>query len=160
MGYASLIPPDADNFETEFMTASPSPSIPAYQKLKALRPLLLKLHKALLTMERDRYERIHGPITSTGEFFQLVIGDEWFNWLRPLSQFIAHMDEIMWAKEPVSPNQIHTLLETARELIPTPGQGGETAVLYFQALENNSTIAELHGQVTTLLQGTSAPGNS
>ncbi len=137
------------------MTASSS--IPAYQKLKTLRPLLLKLHKALLTVERDRYERIHGPITSKGEFFQLVISDDWFNWLRPLSQFIVQMDEVLWSKEPVSPNQIHGLLATARTLIPTPEQPGETTVLYFQAVDRHPHIADLHGAVADLLTLAATP---
>ena len=141
------------------MAASDFQSIPAYQKLKTLRPLLLKLHKALLNTERDHYESIHGPIISKGEFFQLVIGDEWFSWLRPISQFIVQMDEVLSAKEPVSPNQIHMLLEEVRGLVP-PNQGeGEAATRYFQALQRDATVAGLHGEVSLLIGASAIDGD-
>ena len=84
-----------------------------------------------------------------------MIGDEWFSWLRPISQFIVQMDEVLSAKEPVSPNQIHMLLEEVRGLVP-PNQGeGEAATRYFQALQRDATVAGLHGEVS-LLMGASA----
>ncbi|NER82475.1 MAG: hypothetical protein F6K42_23515 [Leptolyngbya sp. SIO1D8] len=134
------------------MTDFNSPSIPAYQKLKTLRSLLLKLHKALLDAERDSYERIHGPIASKGEFFQLVIGDEWFDWLRPISQFIVRIDEMLGSKEPVSPNQIHALLEEARDLMPLQQTDtSEAAVRYQRAVQNHDAIANMHAEMLNLL---------
>ena len=55
---------------------------------------LLRLHKALLDDERVSYERVHGRIPSNGAFLQLVLGDAWFAWLRPLSQLMAKLDEL------------------------------------------------------------------
>ncbi|MDA0268826.1 MAG: hypothetical protein O3A14_18160 [Cyanobacteria bacterium] len=140
------------------MAAPESPSIPAYQKLKALRPLLLKFHKALLEAERDRYERIHGPIASKGEFFQLVIGDDWFGWLRPISKFIVQMDEVLWAKEPVSPKQIYDLLNEARSLVPPSGEQSDGASRYGQAIQQNVELAGMHNAVATLLGNTPFEG--
>jgi len=141
------------------MTDSNFLSTPAYQKLETLRPLLLKLHKALLEAERDSYERIHGRIASKGEFFQLVIGDEWFGWLRPISQFIVQMDEVMRSKEPVSPNQIHELLTEARDLLPLEASDtSEAAVRYQRALQNHPEIVEMHGEMTDLLDLSSSDG--
>jgi hypothetical protein len=134
------------------MTDSFSPSTPAYAKLKTLRDLLLKLHKALLDAEQDSYERIHGPIRSKGELFQLVIGDEWFEWLRPISQFIVEMDEVLMSKEPASPNQIHKLLAEARELLPlAESEDSETAVRYQRAVQNYPQIATMHSEMVILL---------
>lgn len=140
------------------MADATSQSIPAYQKLKTLRPLLLKLHKALLHSERDSYERRFGPISSKGEFFQLVIGDEWFDWLRPISQFIVQMDEVLWSKEPVSPNQIHALLEEARSLLPDVAESRESSVRLSQALERDAAIAAMHAEVAQLLSLATASG--
>lgn len=134
------------------MTEPTLSSMPAYEKLKTLRSLLLKLHKALLDAEKDGYERIHGPIPSKGEFFQLVIGDEWFDWLRPISQFIVQMDEVLKAKEPVSPNQLHTLLGKARDLLPLEATDtSEAAVRYQRAVQNYPAIAQMNAQVVSLL---------
>lgn len=135
------------------MTDSNSPSVPAYQKIKTIRSRLLKLHKALLDAERDLYERIHGPIRSKGEFFQLVISDEWFDWLRPISQFIVKIDETLGSREPVSPNQIHTLLAEARDLLPIRAEDtSEAAVRYQRAVQNNITVASMHSEMLTLLE--------
>lgn len=134
------------------MTDSNSPSIPVYQKLKTLRSLLLRLHKALLDVEHDSYERIHGPIASKGEFFQLVIGDEWFGWLRPISQFIVKIDEGLSAKEPISPNQLYSLVAEARDLLPLEeSDNSEAAVRYQRAAQNDPTIADMHAEVLSLL---------
>lgn len=134
------------------MTDSTFRSMPAYEKLKTIRPLLLRLHKALLEAEQDSYERVHGPITSKGELFQLVIGDEWFDWLRPISQFIVRIDEAIGSKEPVSPNQIHALFEEARHLFPLEAAAdSETAVRYQRAVQNYPQIAMMHSEMTMLL---------
>jgi hypothetical protein len=139
------------------MTDSISASTPAYEKLQTLRPLLLKLHKALLEAEQANYERIHGPIRSKGELFQLVIGDEWFDWLRPISQFIVQMDEVLWSKDPVSPNQIHALLAEARTLLPLATEEvGEAAVRYQRAMQAYPAIAQMHSEMTLLLASSSS----
>ena len=62
--------------------------------LDNLSRALLRLHKALLDDERVSYERVHGRIPSNGAFLQLVLGDAWFAWLRPLSQLMAKLDEL------------------------------------------------------------------
>ncbi len=139
------------------MTDFNSQAMPAYQKLKTLRSLLLKLHKALLDAERDSYERIHGRIMSKGEFFQLVIGDEWFSWLRPISKFIAKMDEVLMSKEPASPNQIHALLAEARDFLPlAESDTSEVAVRYQRAVNNYPVIATMHAEMLVLLDLTPA----
>ena len=134
------------------MTDSPFGSMPAYEKLKTLRPLLLRFHKALLDAEQDSYERVHGPVTSKGELFQLVISDEWFEWLRPISKYIVRIDEAISSKETVSPNQLQALLEEARDMFPlATANDSETVVRYERAVQNQPHIAEMHAEMTTLL---------
>lgn len=134
------------------MTDSSIHPTPAYEKLKTVRPLMLRLHKVLLDATKDSYERIHGPITSKGEFFQLVIGDDWFSWLRPISQLIARIDEALASKEPLSPNQIHLLLTEVRDLLPLESpEDSETAVRYQRAVSNYPEIAALHEHVMKTL---------
>ncbi|MEN8445657.1 MAG: hypothetical protein ABG776_11660 [Cyanobacteria bacterium J06555_13] len=76
------------------MSATPADSS-AITRLQQIRPELLKLHKALLYSERSVYEKTHGPIANSGEFFRLVTEDEAFNWLRPISKFIVQIDELL-----------------------------------------------------------------
>ncbi len=142
---------------TDCMTDSSFASVPAYEKLKTLRPVMLRLHKALLEAEQDSYERVHGPITSKMELFQLVINDEWFAWLRPISGFIARIDESIASKESVSPNVIHRLLEEAYEILPLQSdEASEAAVRYQRAVDNYPKIATLHEQVMDVLKPSNA----
>ena len=57
---------------------------------------LLRLHKALLDSERVSYERVHGRIETNGAFFQLVLGDAWFAWLRPLTTITVIVPADPW----------------------------------------------------------------
>ena len=140
------------NAQLDRMTDSTFRSMPAYENLRTLRSLLLKLHTALLVAEQDSYERVHGPITSKGELFQLVISDEWFDWLRPISQFIVRIDETISSKELVSPNQLHVLLAAARDLLPLESAAdSETAVRYQRAVQNYPAIATMHAEMMELL---------
>ena len=65
------------------------------EKLLAdLRHALLRLHKVLLDWERSGYERIHGR-QSSSDLLKALLNDPQFAWLRPMSQLIVRIDEIL-----------------------------------------------------------------
>src|ERR1017187_9115514 len=68
--------------------------------LKALRDGLLRLHKSLLELQRAAYQRVVAPITTTGQYLNLVLNDPAFQWLRELSAFIVMIDEALARKAP------------------------------------------------------------
>ncbi len=136
------------------MTANPSLDF-KLSHLRQLRPALLRLHKALLDSERVVYEQFHGRIQTSGEFFRLVVGDEWFSWLRPLSQFIVQMDEVLSSKEPVTLDQANGLLEEARILVKPLEQGTALEKGYYRAIQRDPNIAFVHAEVSELLARTS-----
>lgn len=121
------------------------------QKLRELRPVLLRLHKALLESERVAYEQLHGRIESKGEFFRLVVDHEWFSWLRPISQFIVQIDEVLSSKEPVSLNQASALLQQAREMLQPSKEGTTLEKRYYQAIQRDPDVALMHAEVSKLL---------
>ncbi len=121
------------------------------QRLRELRPVLLRLHKALLESERIVYEQFHGRIQSKGEFFRLVIGHEWFSWLRPISQYIVQIDEVLSSKEPVPLNQATALLQQARELLQPSQEGTTLEKRYYRAIQRDPDIALMHAEVSQLL---------
>ena len=90
--------------------------------LNDLFQALLRLHKALLDAERLPYERVHGRIASNGEFLQLVLGDSWFAWLRPLSHYVAGLDEHIERHRTEIDAGIPALLDSVRSLL-TPSEG-------------------------------------
>jgi hypothetical protein len=123
---------------------------PLLQRLRQLRTALIRLHKALLDSERIVYEQFHGRIQTNGEFFRLVIGHEWFSWLRPISQFIAHLDETLSSKEPVTLEQANQLLEQARSLLQ-PASENTLKKRYYHAIQRDPNIALMHAEVANLL---------
>ena len=131
-------------------SANPPLDFP-FQRLREVRAALLRLHKALLNSERDSYERLHGRIQSKGEFFQLVIQDEWFSWLRPFSQFIVQIDEALSAKEPITLDRANELLTEVRTLISPAEEGTMQQQRYFQAIQRDPDIALMHADVSRLL---------
>ncbi|MEM8503598.1 MAG: hypothetical protein AAF716_10650 [Cyanobacteria bacterium P01_D01_bin.1] len=129
---------------------------PAVARLKEIRPDLLKLHKALLYSERTVYEQTEGPIANSGEFFRLVTEDEAFSWLRPISQFIVQIDELLdlRKKDKVEPESAAILLEKAR-LMLKPDKNSLTPLgeHYFQAIQRDPKIALMHADIAEKLRG-------
>ncbi|HEY9666457.1 MAG TPA: hypothetical protein V6C91_06605 [Coleofasciculaceae cyanobacterium] len=128
----------------------PSLELP-FQRLREVRAALLRLHKALLDSERVVYEKFHGRIRTKGEFFQLVIQDEWFSWLRPFSQFIVQIDEELSAKEPITLQRANELLDEARSLVSPVEEGTIQEQRYYQAIQRDPDIAFMHAEVSSLL---------
>ncbi len=124
-------------------------------RLQRIRPDLLKLHKALLYSERVVYEQSHGPIANSGEFFRLVTEDEAFSWLRPISQFIVQVDELLdlRKKDKVEPESAAILLEKAR-LMLKPNKNSLTPLgeKYFQAIQRDPNIALMHADIADKLR--------
>ena len=99
------------------MTVGNPASDPAFEPLRQFRPLLLKAHKLLMDAEKDRYEASHGPIANKGDYLRLVLSDEQFSWLRPISQLIVQIDEVLMAKQPQPLERAPELLNQARHLL-------------------------------------------
>lgn len=132
-------------------SANPSLDL-TLQRLRELRLVLLRLHKALLNSERVVYEQFHGRIRSSGEFFQLVVGHEWFSWLRPISQFIVQIDDVLNSKDPVTLDQANHLLEEAQQLLQPSVDGTTLGKRYYRAIQRDPDIAIMHSEVSKLLE--------
>ncbi len=123
-----------------------------FQRLRQLRTQLLQLHKALLESEKTIYEQSHGQIRSRGEFFQLVIGDDWFSWLREFSQFIIRIDIALDEKEPATLNTANELLKDAKTLLSPAEFGTSQQQRYYQAIQRDPDIAMMHVELSKLLE--------
>ncbi len=135
------------------MSAADSSLDRPFHRLRELRNGLLRLHKALLESERAAYEQEHGQIRNRGEFFQLVVGDEWFSWLRPFSQFIVQIDELLSAKgDPATLDQANELIDEARSLLRADENGTANEQRYYQVIQRDPDIAFMHAEVSSLLR--------
>jgi hypothetical protein len=99
------------------MTVGNPVTDPAFASLREFRPLLLKAHKLLMEAEKESYEISYGPIANKGDYLRLVLSHEQFSWLRPISQFIVQIDEVLMAKQPQPLDRAPELLGQARHLL-------------------------------------------
>ena len=116
------------------------------RKLNDARLGLLALHKALLDYERIRYERTHGRIGSAGSFLQLAINDPQFAWLRPVSELVVQLDELLVSDEPGAEVDADTIMAHARKLLRADEAGGDFQRQYHRALQDSPEVVLAHAQ--------------
>jgi hypothetical protein len=143
---------NVSTMDTEsFMTVGNPASDPAFQNLRELRPILLKAHKALMDAEKENYEAIYGPIPNRGEYLRLVLSHEQFSWLRPISQFIVHIDEVLMSKKPQPLERADELITEARNLLQET-EIGETFQARSQAIaQRDPEMAAIQQKAIELL---------
>ncbi|HEV2863821.1 MAG TPA: hypothetical protein VGX48_22690 [Pyrinomonadaceae bacterium] len=132
-------------------------SEPTRGRLNDVRRALLRLHKTLLDAERVSYERGRGSVGGSGEFLQLVLNDPWFAWLRPLSELVVRIDELLEPAEPAPEAEARAALRQAEELIRPAGGGGEFGRRYREALQQSPDVVLAHGELSRLLPRPSEP---
>jgi hypothetical protein len=117
------------------------------QPLLEFRHALLDLHKTLIDSERAVYETDVGRVQSPHHFFQLLTSDPWFAWLRPISQLIVMIDEVLDGQEPLTNNNIDAvIMESVFLLVPAKGEG-EFSARYLAALQRDPAVVLAHAQV-------------
>ena len=119
-------------------------------QLKTLRDRLLQLHKTLLDSDRAAYERAYGPVGSSGEWLQLVLGHEHFAWLRPFSGLIVRIDE--WLAGDERPDDERTaVVKEADRLTSISASTEERALRYRKSIDRSADAAVAHASVRDAL---------
>lgn len=85
--------------------------------LKNLSKALLRMHKTLLDAAKIEYEAKNGAITNVNQYFQLVIDDPHFAWLRKISSLIALIDEAVSVRRPATETEAKGLENEAQLLL-------------------------------------------
>jgi len=120
------------------------------KRLGDLRGRLLHLHKTLLEMERDDYEKRFGRVT-TGELLQLVINHTQFAWLRMISALVVEIDEVLNGDESPTLGDFEDLISQARLLFTSPGTE-EFKTRYQSALQREPSVVMAHAAVMQLVR--------
>ena len=129
---------------------------PLRTELNTARDVLLTVHKALLDLERQRYERERGPVESNYQLLQLVISDPWFAWLHPVSELVVQIDVLMESRDPLVPGSGEALVAQARTLLnPDPAQDGFRRE-YHRALHESPDVVLAHAAAQRRLGAGSA----
>ena len=126
--------------------------------LEDVREGLLGVHKALLAIAQAEYEGVHGPIASPGTLLQLLIGNEAFAWLHPVSELAARADELV--EEPEIPDpELSALARTAAQLLAPDEAGSGFAKRYFDAIQASADVAMAHAHARRAITALSAAAN-
>jgi hypothetical protein len=137
-------PPNPSHTETP--VAAPD----QMRRLELARGQLLRVHRALLEVERTRYEKVRGRIANNSAFLQLVISDPWFDWLRPMAQLVLLIDERTSDKNtPLGETEARALLDRARGLLRADVEGDAFQRLYYQAVQSSPDLAVIARQVAS-----------
>ncbi|HKC64654.1 MAG TPA: hypothetical protein VKB86_13520 [Pyrinomonadaceae bacterium] len=120
------------------------------ERLRAVSRAFVRLHKSLLDDERVQFERVRGRIESSGEFLQLVLHDEWFAYLRPLSALVVQIDELLDADE-ATRSEADTLLGEARAMLKPSESGSEFERRYQAALQRDPDVILAHRDAVRIL---------
>ena len=131
------------------ITAGPAPES-TLEQLQKLRRRLLDLHKTLLEIERAAYEQAHGRVSS-GELLQLILGHEQFAWLRPISELVVRIDEMLDADDPMTVEDAESLISQTRALLTPSETGSAFEQRYYAALQGDPHAVLAHREVTLLL---------
>jgi hypothetical protein len=111
--------------------------------LTALREGLLSVHKGLLAIARDEYELTHEPVAGPAALLHLLVHDEAFAWLHPVSELAARVDELL--EEPEIPDAEISAIRRAADELFTPDEGGTGfGRKYFEALQRSPDVVMAH----------------
>lgn len=133
-------------------TELPVASTADIARLDQARNELLRVHRALLEVERLRYEKVRGRIANNSAFLQLVINDPWFDWLRPMAQLVLLIDErTSDKKSPLGATEAAALFDRARSLLRADAEGDAFQRLFAESVQASPTLAVLARQVAANL---------
>jgi hypothetical protein len=106
--------------------------------LKSLSKAMLRLHKTLLDASKLDYEAKNGRIASVNLYFQLVIDDQHFAWLRKISSLIALIDEAVSIRRPATEAEAQGLQNEALLLLNFQDADESFNEKFQNALQTNS----------------------
>src|ERR1041385_3754508 len=127
---------------------------PTRATLHTAQKALLHVHKAILDEERRRYEAAHGRIPSAMGFLQLLLNDDWFAWLRPMSGLAAQIDEALFAKPGETTMAPSLLLEEARFLLSPRHEGEDLPARLYQMIQGVPEVAVAHAEAMRIWPAT------
>jgi hypothetical protein len=118
------------------------------ERLTAIRPALLDLHRELLAAERADMERFQGRLTSA-EFLQIATDSLRLAWLAPLLELIVEIDEALEAHdrdpgEAPAPDDLEALVDRVRALMAPPSDETPFGRRYTTMLQLNPGVVMAH----------------
>jgi hypothetical protein len=127
------------------------------ERLLAVRPRLLDLHRELLAAERSDMERFEGRL-SGAEFLQIATDSLRLAWLGPLSELIVEIDEGLEAGAGEPPDapapDAGALIDRVRALVAPPDDRSPFGRRYLVMLQLHPGVVMAHSALLRELPGT------
>ncbi|HUQ75792.1 MAG TPA: hypothetical protein VM183_13790 [Burkholderiales bacterium] len=118
--------------------------------MNEVRRRLLELHKALVDVERDGYERTRGRMPD-GDFLKALIDDPAFAWLAPLTALIVRLDEVEGEALPTE------YVAEIKRLLKPDDLGLAFQRRYYEMLQKSPDALVAHGAVMQSLSRYARP---
>jgi hypothetical protein len=134
--------------------ADPPPD--ADERLLAVRPQLLELHRRLLDAERADMERFQGRL-SGAEFLQIATDSLRLAWLQPISLLIVEIDETLEGKgreseDAEAGDPAGALIDRARALVAPPNAETPFGRRYLGMLQRHPGVVMAHSALLQTLE--------
>ncbi|MCS6874196.1 MAG: GNAT family N-acetyltransferase [Pyrinomonadaceae bacterium] len=128
-------------------------TIETKKKLKSLSRLMSHFHKILLDDAKEEYEKANGNIPNVYLYFQLVLEDKHFAWLRKISYLIALIDEATSVRHPATEEEARKLLKKTHSVLSLLDESDEFFNQKLQkALSKNKAASLIHNEILSLLR--------
>ena len=118
--------------------------------LRDLSARLLRLHSVLLERARRSYENRHGTVAPR-DLLPLLIHDQHFAWLRPLSGMIAGIDEVVDTADVVAAHDVERVFAQVQRLLRSDDSDPMFHTSYRDALQESPDVVMRHADVVKLL---------
>lgn len=128
------------------------PSQEERDQLNHLSKILARIHKGLFEAKMLEREKREGTVLGPGARLQLLIHDEEFAWLRPLSQLMTAVDDVYFQKEPISIEQMSSLKSEIKDLL-IEMKKAEFAVPFSGICKTLPGVVLEHGNLVAALRG-------
>ncbi|MFY9588564.1 MAG: hypothetical protein WAT66_14050 [Actinomycetota bacterium] len=116
-------------------------------QLRALSRALRDVHRSLVEFSRERYELAHGEVHGKTALLDLLLHDEAFAWLRPLSKIIVEIDELAARKNAPTAAEVEEIRARAEALTTTSHDRNAFGSRYVALLASEPRVAMNHGEL-------------
>lgn len=119
--------------------------------LNGLTKALRDLHRSLVDVERNNYEREWGPVGDGGQLLQLLTKHPQFDWLHQLSEFIVAIDELT-DQEVVTEADVQGIVKQANAMLaPAEADATDFSRRYVALLQEHPALVMAHANVRRVL---------
>jgi hypothetical protein len=119
-------------------------------RLKSLSRAMIRLHKVLLDDAKSEYEVKNGRIENVYVYYQLVLNDKHFSWLRRISYMIALIDEATSLRHPATESEAQDLFRKTQLLLNFEDEDEDFNRKFQDALTKNRLAISNYEEVLAL----------